>query len=88
MDDIHTPSVASGPTTNGHSNGIAADSLSFDELMAEKARLEGELTSLGAVLESVRAYFPVMANSASCFIARRHDANWLDYFRWLSTRGH
>lgn len=65
MDDIHTPSVASGPTTNGYSNGIATDRLSFNELIAEKARLEGELTSLGAVLESVRASFLVMANSAS-----------------------
>jgi 26S proteasome non-ATPase regulatory subunit 9 len=55
MDDIHTPSVASGPTTNGYSNGIATHQLSFNELMAEKSRMEGELTSLGAVLESVRA---------------------------------
>ncbi|RDI82830.1 hypothetical protein Vi05172_g7192 [Venturia inaequalis] len=52
MDDIHTPSVASGPTMNGHSNGVTTDKLSFNELMAEKARLEGELMSLGAVLES------------------------------------
>ncbi|KAE9970683.1 hypothetical protein EG328_006108 [Venturia inaequalis] len=37
---------------NGHSNGVTTDKLSFNELMAEKARLEGELTSLGAVLES------------------------------------
>lgn len=65
MDDIHTPSVASGPTMNGHSNGVTTDKLSFNELMAEKARLEGELTSLGAVLESVRASFLVMAASAS-----------------------
>ncbi|KAE9987119.1 hypothetical protein EG327_004017 [Venturia inaequalis] len=46
---------------NGHSNGVTTDKLSFNELMAEKARLEGELTSLGAVLESVRASFLVMA---------------------------
>ncbi|TID26913.1 putative 26S proteasome non-ATPase regulatory subunit 9 [Venturia nashicola] len=52
MHDIHTPSVASGPTTNGHSNGVATDKLSFNELLTEKARLEGELTSLGSVLES------------------------------------
>lgn len=65
MDDIHTPSVASGPTTNGYSNGITTDRLSFNELIAEKVRLEGELTSLGAVLESVRASFLVMTSSAS-----------------------
>jgi len=55
MDDIHTPSVASGPTTNGYSNGVPREQLTFNELMTEKARIEGELTALGAVLDSVRA---------------------------------
>jgi hypothetical protein len=55
MDDIHTPSVASGPTSNGYSNGVPKEQLTFNELMAEKARLESELKALGAVLDSVRA---------------------------------
>jgi len=54
MDDIHTPSVASGPTTNGHANGVSKENMSLDALMAEKQRIEGELSALSAVLDSVR----------------------------------
>lgn len=53
MDDIHTPSVASGPTSNGHANGASRENMSLGALMAEKERLEGEMSALGAVLDSV-----------------------------------
>jgi hypothetical protein len=52
-DDIHTPTVASGPTSGGYSNGIPKEQLSLQELMAEKDRLETELKALGQVLDSV-----------------------------------
>lgn len=54
MDDIHTPTVASGPTSGpGPSNGVDIDKLSLMDLMNEKTRVEEELTALGSVLDSV-----------------------------------
>jgi 26S proteasome non-ATPase regulatory subunit 9 len=55
MDDIHAPTVSSGPTTGGYSNGISKDQLSLQELIVEKGRVETELKALGQVLDSVRA---------------------------------
>lgn len=54
MDDIHAPTVSSGPTSSGYSNGVSKDKLSLMELIREKERLEQELSALGAVLDSVR----------------------------------
>ena len=54
MDDIHTPSVASGPVSNrGAINGLEHDKLSLMDLIAKKQRVEGELSALGSVLDSV-----------------------------------
>ena len=53
MDDIHAPTVSSGPTSSAHSNGVSKDQLSLQELIAEKDRLEAELKALGQVLDSV-----------------------------------
>lgn len=51
--DIHTPTVPSGPTSRGGAAGRDISKLSLDELFAEKDRLEGELKVLGDVLQSV-----------------------------------
>lgn len=53
MDDIHAPTVSSGPTTGGYSNGVPKEQLSLQELIAEKERTEAELKALGQVLDSV-----------------------------------
>jgi 26S proteasome non-ATPase regulatory subunit 9 len=53
MDDIHAPTVDSGPTSAGHANGVSKDQLSLRELIAEKERVEAELKALGQVLDSV-----------------------------------
>lgn len=53
MDDLHTPTVASGPRSGGYSNGVPKEQLSLQELMAEKDRVEAELRALGQVLDSV-----------------------------------
>lgn len=54
MDDIHTPSVASGPTSaQGIRNNVDQDKLSLMDLIAEKQRVEGELRALSSVLDSV-----------------------------------
>ncbi|CAI6339688.1 unnamed protein product [Periconia digitata] len=52
MDDIHAPTVGSGPTSNGYSNGVSKEHLSLQELIAEKDRVETELKALGQVLDS------------------------------------
>lgn len=54
MDDIHAPTVSSGPTTGGYANGVPKEQLSLQELIAEKDRVETELKALGQVLDSVR----------------------------------
>lgn len=51
-DNIHAPTVASGPTTGGTSGPDLAK-LSVVELMQEKQRLEDELSALSSVLTSV-----------------------------------
>lgn len=53
MDDIHAPTVSSGPTSGGHTNGVPKAQLSLQELIAEKERVEVELKALGQVLDSV-----------------------------------
>ena len=54
MDDIHTPTVPSGSTTGqGGANGVDKDKLSLMDLIAEKTKVEEELTALGSVLDSV-----------------------------------
>lgn len=52
MNNLHAPTVPSGPTTNGATNGNTAH-LSFGELQKKKEDLEAELSVLGSVLDSV-----------------------------------
>ncbi|KAF2839301.1 26S proteasome non-ATPase-like protein regulatory subunit 9 [Patellaria atrata CBS 101060] len=52
MDDIHAPTMSSGPTSNGYSNGVPKKHMSLMELIAEKDRVESELLALASVLES------------------------------------
>ena len=66
MDDLHAPTVSSGPTSGGYSNGVSKDQLSLQELIAEKDRAEAELKALGQVLDSVRI-LPMMEEVALMF---------------------
>jgi len=54
-DNIHAPTVASGPT----SGGIQIDwsTLSMPELMQHKEKIEEELKALSTVLTSVSPHF-------------------------------
>ncbi|TKA69449.1 hypothetical protein B0A55_07112 [Friedmanniomyces simplex] len=52
MDDLHAPTVASGPTSQPTTNGAGRE-LTLPQLMAKKEDLEGELSALGSVLDSV-----------------------------------
>ena len=57
MDNIHAPTVPSGPTTAPVTNGSTAQ-LSFTDLQQKKNDLEEELKALGSVLDSVRPFRP------------------------------
>ncbi|KAF1809618.1 hypothetical protein P152DRAFT_461305 [Eremomyces bilateralis CBS 781.70] len=52
MDDIHTPTVESGPTSNGVLNGQIPANLSLLELMDRRDAVEAELKALSSVLQS------------------------------------
>ena len=53
MDDLHMPTVPSGPTTWVQGNDSSFSSLSLTELVSTRDRLEKELKDLGSVLDSV-----------------------------------
>ena len=53
MDNIHAPSVASGPTAANGVRDLDLSKLTLPGLIEEKERLESELKALGSVLESV-----------------------------------
>lgn len=54
MDDLHAPTVGSGPTSQPAANGIGPK-LSLQELITKKENVEAELSALGSVLDSVCA---------------------------------
>ena len=54
MDNLHAPTIPSGPSSRPLANGNAAH-LSFAELSQKKDNLEAELKALGGVLDSVSA---------------------------------
>lgn len=55
MENLHAPTVPSGPTSGpAGANGIQTSGLSFAQLQAKKDNIEAEIKALGGVLESVR----------------------------------
>ena len=54
MDDLHAPTVASGPTSQNNVNGTEKQK-SLEELIAQKENVEAELSALSSVLDSVRS---------------------------------
>lgn len=55
MEDLHTPTVPSGPVTGTGGQGIAHDKQTpLTDLISEKECVEGELTALSGVLDSVK----------------------------------
>lgn len=51
MDDLHAPTVGSGPTSSTYTNGTQAKQ-TLPQLIAEKDNLEAELSALSSVLDS------------------------------------
>jgi 26S proteasome non-ATPase regulatory subunit 9 len=56
MENLHAPTVPSGPTSAPAANGTL-NGLSFVQLQAKKDNLEAEIRALSAVLESVSCLF-------------------------------
>jgi 26S proteasome non-ATPase regulatory subunit 9 len=55
MENLHAPTVPSGPTSGPATDGNLTAGLSFAQLQAKKDNLEAELRALSTVLESVCA---------------------------------
>ena len=53
MDDLHAPTVPSGPTARPQGVDSGISKLSLIELIDRKDRAEEELKALGSVLDSV-----------------------------------
>lgn len=52
MDDLHAPTVPSGPNSQPSTNGLEKQQ-ALQELISQKENLEAELSALGSVLDSV-----------------------------------
>jgi 26S proteasome non-ATPase regulatory subunit 9 len=55
MENLHAPTVPSGPTSAPATNGNQTAGLSFAQLQAKKDNLEAEIRALSNVLDSVCA---------------------------------
>lgn len=53
MNNLHAPTVPSGPTSNPATTNGVAKQLSFGELQRKKEDTEAELKALGGILDSV-----------------------------------
>jgi 26S proteasome non-ATPase regulatory subunit 9 len=53
MENLHAPTVPSGPTSAPTTNGTSTNGSSFAQLQAKKDNIEAEIRALGGVLESV-----------------------------------
>lgn len=58
MENIHAPTVPSGPTSAPTTNGIQTAGLSFAQLQAKKDNVEAEIRALSSVLDSVGTLVP------------------------------
>lgn len=56
MNNLHAPTVPSGPTSSAAATNGVAGHLSFAELQRKKDDIEAELKALGGVLDSVRLH--------------------------------
>lgn len=70
MQNMHAPTVPSGPTSGPASGMLRTDGLTLPELEDRKRDMEAELRALGAVLQSVSlTYPPLHHNGASASLA-------------------
>jgi hypothetical protein len=61
MNELHMPSVANAQNAGGPAGGTA----SLEDLMAEKDRMEKELSALSGVLDSVQGHLEGSGSTSS-----------------------
>ncbi|KAK2592042.1 putative 26S proteasome regulatory subunit [Conoideocrella luteorostrata] len=74
MENLHVPTVPSGPTSNAIPNGNGSH-LSFGELQRKKTDFEEELKALGSVLESVNSTVRFQSEALIVLINTQHGVN-------------
>lgn len=73
-DNIHAPTVPSGPTSGGVTRDLSK--LTMVDLIQEKERIEAELSALSAVLTSVsRSDFPRRLRMLRLTMCLQHGVN-------------
>lgn len=87
MDDLHAPTVASGPTSQGIADGVQPER-SLQELIAQKERLEAELSALGSVLDSVSEDEGSYVSATEHGLASCRYEHIPHHSRWLSSLRH
>lgn len=86
-DNIHAPTVASGPTSGGPARDVSK--LSMPDLMQEKERIEAELSALSSVLDTVSLPNVPLTPRKLLLLIRKLDIAWrdyelyIDYLRWI-----
>lgn len=78
MQNMHAPTVHSGPTSGPASGMLRTDGLTLPELEDRKRDMEAELRALGAVLQSVSLTNQALHHNG----AWRASANWCMYVAW------
>jgi 26S proteasome non-ATPase regulatory subunit 9 len=58
MENLHAPTVPSGPTSGPQTNGTSTSGLSLAQLQVKKDNLEAEIRALSGVLDSVSCILP------------------------------
>lgn len=61
MENLHAPTVPSGPTSARQGDASGLEKLSLMELISRKDNVEGELKALSSVLDSVSFFAPYRA---------------------------
>jgi 26S proteasome non-ATPase regulatory subunit 9 len=66
MENLHAPTVPSGPTSAPSTNGTQINGLTFSQLQAKKDNIEAEIRALNSVLTSV-GVLSHMCFCANCY---------------------
>jgi hypothetical protein len=83
MENLHAPTVPSGPTSIGAANGVKTTGQTLAQLQAQKDNMEAELRALSGVLSSVCATPPAASYHLRSEAWSRYEHATADV-RWIS----
>jgi len=75
MDDLHAPTVASGPTNSRSTTNGTERQRSLQELISQKENIEAELSALGSVLDSVCHQYSIPESVVLANSKAQHNVN-------------